>query len=324
MTSLNDKLARARALSWKHFGRKITFYLPGMFRLDGQTGAYRALSITGRRCELRCDHCRGRILETMEAPDTPDDLVSICRRLARTDQGVLISGGCDRRGRLPWPEFIPAIRRIKAETGLYVSVHSGLLDEATARDLKAAGVDQALIDVIGDDETFQKIYHVPFGISVIADTLRALDRAGLPMVPHVVCGLDYGRIRGERRALDMIARHRVEQVVIVSLMRIPGTPAWSASPPAPEEVAEILAEARLKMPETRISLGCARMRGSGKLEMLAIEAGVNRMALPSDEALEKAREYGLTIRYQRTCCSVSMDTSGESWLGPPEGVIIRD
>ena len=45
------------------------------------------------------------------------------------------------------------------------------------------------------------------------------------------------------------------------------------------------------------------------MERLAIDAGVNRMALPSDEAVSHARSYGLEVRYQATCCSVSKDLS---------------
>jgi hypothetical protein len=49
--------------------------------------------------------------------------------------------------------------------------------------------------------------------------------------------------------------------------------------------------------------------------MLAIDAGVNRVALPSDEAVEHARGYGLEIRFQATCCSVSEDLSGHMMQG---------
>ena len=96
-------------------------------------------------------------------------------------------------------------------------------------------------------------------------------------------------------------------MVIVSLMAIPGTQMEKARPPAPEAVADIIAEMRFAMPQTPISLGCARQRGSSRLEVLAIEAGVNRLALPSDEAVASAEAFGLNIRYQKTCCSVSRD-----------------
>ena len=85
--------------------------------------------------------------------------------------------------------------------------------------LKEAGVDQALIDVIGDDETYQKIYHVPFGITKIAESMEAMQRAGLDIAPHVVCGLYYGEIRGEKQAIRMISQFDVSQVIIVSVMK---------------------------------------------------------------------------------------------------------
>jgi len=121
----------------------------------------------------------------------------------------------------------------------------------------------------------------------------------------VVCGLHFGEIRGERRALELISQFDVSRLVIVSVMRLPGKPDTRFGPVPPERVAEIIAAARTLMPHVPISLGCARERGNRKLEKLAIDAGVNRMALPSDEAVEHARGYGLEVRFQATCCSVS-------------------
>jgi uncharacterized radical SAM superfamily protein len=63
------------------------------------------------------------------------------------------------------------------------------------------------------------------------------------------------------------------------------------------------------MPQVAVSLGCARQRGNRRLEVLAIEAGVNHLALPSEEAVERAESYGLDIGYQETCCSVLPDRS---------------
>lgn len=314
MGDLRQKLRTARELSWERFGKKITFYVPGMFSYNGVKGKYPALTITGGECALHCDHCAGKLLETMIPAPGPAQLVETCRRLKENGTlGVLLSGGCDREGRLPWDDFLPAISEIKKETGLYVSVHCGLLNEQTAVDLKKAGVDQALLDVIGDDQTYRDVYHVDFGVSRIVETLEALHRAGLPMIPHVVCGLHYGRIEGEMKAIQMIAPFQPEQVVIVSLMGIPGAPMAKLPGPRAEEIAEIIAEARLKMPGSLISLGCARERGNALIDTLAIEAGVNRMVIPSEEAVALAREYGLEISYQRTCCSVAADFSGKEW-----------
>lgn len=314
MEAAHRRLAAARELSWRHLGRRITFYLPGMFRLDGHTGRYPAVSITGDRCALQCDHCQGKILAGMPPAADPATLVAICRRMA--DQGhigVLISGGCDPDGTVPWKAFLPAIETIKSTTDLLISVHCGLVDPATARDLKQVGVDQALVDVIGDDETYEAVCHVPFGVERIDATLQALSLAQLPIVPHIVCGIAYGQIRGEYAAVDRIARHAIAQLVVVALMRIPGTPAARCEPPKAEQVADLIAAARLKMPTVPISLGCARQRGNSRLEELAIDAGVNKLALPSEQAVARAKQYGLDIHYQATCCSVSGSYLTAGW-----------
>ena len=314
MRDLDERLARARESSWARHGRRITFYLPGMFLCDGVRGSYPALSITGSRCALDCDHCRGSLLTTMIPAEDPETLVRKCRRLAaRGVFGVLISGGCDTEGRLPWQKFLPAVTEVKNATGLYVSVHSGLVDEEIARGLAAAGVDQALIDVVGDDDTYRRVCHVPFGVERIVRSMEHLRDAGLALAPHIVCGLRYGTVHGEREAAGIIGGFRPEQVVVVSYMKIPGTGCGNFRLPAAEEVAGVIADVRLAAPDARVSLGCARERGNSRIDLLAVDAGVNRMALPSDEAVERARHYGLEIRFQRTCCSVSRDLSGEAW-----------
>jgi len=314
MNVLNERLKEARESSWERFGRRITFYLPGMFRCDGVSGKYPAISITGSECALDCDHCGAVLLRSMIPAQTPALLIEKCISLGeKGNHGVLISGGCDEDGRLPWESFLPAIEEAKSKTNLFISVHSGLLDDKTALGLMQAGVDQALIDVIGDDATYRSIYHVKFCVSRIISTLESLQKARLPVVPHIVCGLHYGKMKGEKRAVEFISRFNAEQVVIVSYMRIPGTDTQKFVLPEPEEVANIIAETRFRMPGVRISLGCARQRGNTRLETLAIDAGVNRMALPSEEAIKRAMDYGLDIRYQRTCCSVSQDVSREKW-----------
>lgn len=294
--------------------RAVTFYLPGMFLLRGQRGQYPAVSITSSECALSCDHCKGKILASMMATPSGQSLVELAKRLEeRGQQGVLVSGGCDSQGRLPWPVFLDALAAIKAETSLNLSVHSGLVDDDIARAMAGIGVDEVLIDVIGDDETFRDVYHVDFGVERIENAMRAVREAGLKLVPHVVCGLNHGRMQGEADAVDMIARVGAEQVVVVALMPLPGTPMAKAVPPSAQDVATIFAKARLALPMAKLSLGCARPRGNVLLETLALDMGADRMALPSEEAQEHAVKLGLDIRYQTTCCSMSADTSAVSW-----------
>lgn len=309
-----ELLEQARRISWDKFGKKITFYLPGMFTIDGETGRYPAVSITGSSCALNCDHCGARILETMTNVSSPEQLIEECETLAKKGAlGCLISGGSGADGRLPWDVFAPAIRQVKEKTGLFISVHTGLLDGERAHMLKEAGIDQALIDVVGDQDTFSKIYHIDDGFWRIEETLAALKEAGIQTIPHIVVGLNYGEISGEYKALELIRRYGPACLVIVVFMPIAGTKMETVSPPAPEEVAELIAAARLAMPDTHISLGCARPRSkySERLEELAVDAGVNRMALWSEKALNRARRYGLDIQFTKTCCSFPAEPGGE-------------
>jgi lipoyl synthase len=285
-----------------------------MFCCNGSSGKYPAVSITGSQCQLQCAHCQGKILSPMISAPDPEGLLEVCLELeGKGNLGVLVSGGCDEEGRLPWGAFIPALKEVTRRTGLDVSIHCGFVDEATAFGLKDAGIDQVLIDVIGDDSTYREIYHLESGVSRLLATLKALTGARLTIVPHIVCGLHHGKMKGEKNAIEIVAGLNVPLLVVVSFMRIPNTPMWNVAPPAPEEIVALIAEARLRMPGTEVSLGCARPRGNHRLETLAIDAGVNRMALPSEEALERARFYGLEMLFQKTCCSVTAGTPNESW-----------
>ena len=309
---LAEKLGHAWALSREAFGQEIIFYLPGMFRYNGIAGRYPAVSITGERCELMCEHCKGSLLRTMPDASGPEKLLSMCLELKEAGHhGVLLSGGCDSKGRLPWAQFAEAIARAKEATGLYITVHCGIVGKRDAQLLKDSGVDQALLDVIGDDETYRRIYHSDLNVSDIVGSMQALREAGMDIVPHVVCGLYFGAMRAERKALQMIAPFDVSQVVVVAVM--PQENKGKFVSPSAQEVAELIAEARLMMPKVRLALGCARKRGNVATEILAVKAGINRMAIPSDEAVEAARALGLTTRYQRTCCSVSMDITSDNW-----------
>ena len=305
--SLEELLGRAREMSWRRFGRKVVFYLPGMFRCGDERGKYPAISITGGRCQLQCDHCNASLLQPMIHAETPEDLVRKCLMIHRRgDIGCLVTGGSDLEGRLPWDGFIDAIREVKDRTDLRISVHSGLIDPGTARRLKEAGVDQALIDVIGDDDTLREVYHLPFGTEAVEDSLGALSDAGLEIVPHIVAGLHYGQLRGEYRAIEMIAEHPPSTLVIVVLMSLRNTSMYDVQPPDPDEVARIFATARIRMPDTLISLGCARPRNEYgfQIDERAIDAGVNRIAVQSDPAIHRADAYGLEKVFRYTCCSV--------------------
>jgi uncharacterized radical SAM superfamily protein len=304
--SREGRLRMAALASWERLGREVTFYLPGMIRYGRERGRYPALSISGKECELKCDHCKGVLLKPMIPAASPEELYQKAAGLwKRGTIGCLLSGGADREGRVNWLPYLEAIRRIKGETGLILSIHSGFLDPAMARKLKQAGISQALVDVVGDEETYLRVFHLQQGMVRVRRTMADIKESGMELVPHIVAGIHYGEIRGEYRALELICEYNPQALVFVVLFPFPSTPMAFVKPPDPEDVAELFIYARELMPEVPQSLGCERSRGRDgyKLEKLALMGGVNRMAVQSDRALVMARELGLRIYFQKTCCS---------------------
>lgn len=305
-----ELIEEARRTAHAHHGRTVMMHVPGMFVVDGRRGKYRAVSITGPNCELDCDHCKGSLLRTMPHAETPRELVKFgIAASERCDHGILITGGCDGRGKLPWREFIPAIAELKSLTGLTITVHTGILEDGTAQALKAAGVDQALVDVIGDDDTAREIYHLQEGTAGIRRTLDSLAAAELEIVPHIVFGINYGREKGEMEALALLGRYVLKKYVVVVLMPKRGTPMADITPPRPGRVARFISLARLRYPELYACLGCARPRGryGRELDTLAVRAGVNAVALPSDLAVAEVERIGSRVIWQETCCSLGPD-----------------
>jgi len=293
-----------------HHGSKFTFYLPGMIRYGQERGRYPALSITGNRCALQCEHCRGKLLEPMIAAQTPDRLIEICRRLSKNGaHGILLSGGSDRQGKLPWEIFSSAIKRVKEATPLFISAHTGFCFNASYELLKQAGVTQALIDVMGDEKTATLVYHLN-GLKQVHQALEGIKKSGLELVPHIVGGLFYGKIRAEYEALEIIRQYDPDALVVVALTPLKGTPMAHIESPSPLEIGRLIAHARLLLPEVPISLGCERPRikEGWLMERFAIWAGANRMAIWSQEAVEEAKHLGLTPRFQATCCSLDYCT----------------
>ncbi|RLG30090.1 radical SAM protein, partial [Methanosarcinales archaeon] len=221
------------------------------------------------------------------------------------------------KGRLPWEQYGETIKKITGVTPLFLSAHTGFIEPPAAKSLKQAGVIQALIDVMGDEETATRVYHLS-GLEQVHRSLEGIKKSGLDLIPHIVAGLYYGNIRAEYEALEIIRRYRPKALVIVVLTPLKGTPMFHVSPPSPLEIGRLIARARLTMPEMPISLGCERPRNRDGwvMEKLAIRAGANRMAVWSDSAVQEAKNRGLRPRFQATCCSLSFRPEFDT-TGPP-------
>ncbi|MEM2676062.1 MAG: radical SAM protein [Candidatus Bathyarchaeia archaeon] len=291
--------------------RSICFYAPSFTYYKtayfcSSPKDFPTVSVTGKGCALNCKHCGGKVLETMRPARTIEELYNLCAKLkADGAVGCLISGGCLPDGSVPLDKFTKAIRRVKADFGLTIFAHVGIVNFEKALKLKEAGIDAALIDIIGDDETIREVYNLKVTVNNYEDSLKALSQAGLCFVPHVIVGLHYGRLKGELHALQMISRYKPSALVIIAFMPIRGTIMENVKPPEPLEIAKVLAIARVMLPETPIALGCMRPKGRHRAETdtLAIKAGVDAIAFPSEEAIKYAEAQGYGISFLSHCCA---------------------
>ena len=272
-----------------------------------RSGVFPAFSITGGACALNCEHCRAEILKPMIPAGDPERFAATLRgMIARQGlRGFLLSGGSNRRNEVPFDRYLPVIRALKDEhPQLQVLVHTGLIDAHRAQALKEAGVDVAMLDIIGDEDTIREVYHLDRPVVDFEASLSHLVAAGLTVVPHVVAGLHFGKLRGEHHALDIIARHRTTAAIIVVVMPAFAAPGFGALDP--REGAALFGQARERLADRLLLLGCARPHGAGRitLDVAAILAGFDGVAYPSDEAMHIARLLGRVPDHALSCCGV--------------------
>lgn len=264
------------------------------------------VSVTGKKCRLKCDHCRGILLESMYEAQDPESLYNLALKLKeRGCKGLLVSGGADANGSVPLTEFAPTMARLKHELDFKMAVHTGLVDEKMAHALSEACIDSAMVDIIGADETIREVYHLKASVADYENSLNYLVDRSVKVSPHVVVGLHYGRILGEYNALEIISRYHIASLVLVVLNPMCNTPMVKVIPPSIEDMRGIFAAAREMFPTTPILLGCARPGGKYRLQLdkMALDMGINGIAYPAEGVVQYAGEKGLNSVFSEYCCS---------------------
>lgn len=273
--------------------------------------SFPAFSITAGGCALNCDHCRAKILEPMIPATSPEMLERRVREMVVTQelQGFLLSGGSNKANEIRYERYWPAVERLKRDfPWLRIAVHSALLDRARARAMADAGVDTAMMDVIGSERTIREVYHLDRPVADFEETLAVLCETRMEVVPHIVIGLHYGRVLGEPVALDIVSRHRIHSLVLVVVMPFYAKPGTFATPDA-AEVGRIFLQARRRIPERPVLLGCARPPGMHRrvTDAYAVMAGLDGIAFPADGALAVAHAIGRPADQAHACCSVKTE-----------------
>lgn len=272
-----------------------------------RSAVFPAFSVTGAACALDCAHCQAKILAPMIPAGDPAAFAARLRGMIARDglSGFLLSGGSNRRNEVPFDRYLPAIRAIKDDhPGIQVLAHTGLVDARRAAALKQAGVDVAMLDIIGDADTIRDVYHLGRPVADFEASLAHLVAAGLTVVPHVVAGLHFGALRGEERALEIIARYPTAAAILVVVMPAFATPGFGALDIA--DGAALFGTARQVLHDRLLMLGCARPHGAARVafDVAAVLAGFDGVAYPVDEAMRAARLLGRAPDQALACCGV--------------------
>lgn len=280
--------------------------------------SFPAFSITAGACALNCDHCQAKILEPMIPATSPQMLDQKVRDLVMLQdlQGFLLSGGSNRRNEIKYEKYYPIIEGLKRDfPDLKIAIHSALLDERRAKMMESAGVDTAMMDVIGAQETIRDVYHLERSVDDFEQTLAALCSTSMEVVPHIVIGLHYGQIVGEANALDIVSRHPIHSLVLVVIMPFYAKAGTFVTPDT-SDVGRIFHEARVRLPEKQVLLGCARPPGMHKrvTDAYAVMAGLDGIAFPADGTVAVADAIKRTHHQEHACCSIKIGASAGKQL----------
>jgi len=236
---------------------------------------------------------------------TPNELIAVADRLKATGiKGVLVSGGCDYSGRVPFEPFVNALKYMK-RLGFKVFMHTGVVDKYRAQLLKDVGIDLVLIDAVISDKAIKEVIGLNVHPDTYIDSIKVLKELGLRVVPHMVVGIYKGLPSDEFKVIDLLADIRPDAAVVVVFTPYPGTPLENVNPPSPRYVSKVISYARRKLDDIPLSLGCMRPRTPNYVltEITAINSGFNGIAFPSLQALNYMMRLGINFKVVNECCA---------------------
>ncbi len=293
-SELKEILKLAKYIKTRNFKDDVVFYFTGE--------KFPTISITGYSCKLSCKHCMKNMLKPLHKAMSNEELYNLCKYFYEKNVlGILITGGCEHDATVPVYKYSNAIKKIKENFKYLVVAHTGLIDYEKAKLLVSSGLDGISLDVTAMEEVTEEVYGVRISKTSYKKTLKNFEKAGIKYSsPHVTTGLYYGKLSHELESLKLIRDSiKPTSVVITALMPLKNTPMEKCFVNV-YDVAKVLAIARLMFPDIEIKLGCAHSKGLDryKIEKLAIEAGVNAIAIPTNKIMQDIKNY----KVQNVCC----------------------
>jgi lipoyl synthase len=294
--------------------RPLIFAVPGgkVYIGNGWTNtrsSFLNISITGNSCALQCRHCRGQLLKGMIAVPDSRTLISITEKYMKKKnlKGMLISGGFDREGKLGFSPLAEGMGEIKKRyPQLTVYIHAGFLDGHEASMLKHTGVDAVLVNLINSQKAIEDVYNLR-GRTYrdYLDTIKVLKDHGLKVSPHIIAGLENGRLSGEFEAVEDAVRLGADSIVFAVLKKASRSIDFPASSIPHGEMIRLAGHARRLSADIGLSFGCARppAKDSHLLEIGLIKAGIDSIAFPSEKTVRYAVENKIAHAFIEKCCA---------------------
>jgi hypothetical protein len=272
-------MLKAKSMYESNFGKEITFVLPVKTK---------TISLTKEECALNCAHCNKHWLKGMSSLDDIDNVKS-----------CLISGGCDINGRVPLTENLEVIKNLSKKIKLIA--HTGLISEEDVKKISPF-IDSVSFNLVGDNKTIKEVFGIEKKVDDFVNSYLALKKHA-KVYPHITIGLHAGKIKGEWNALEILKRFGTDAIVFNVLIPTPNTKYSNIEPPKIKEVLKIISSTRLNFPNTPIYLGCMRPKGKYRRQLDEKVIGlVNRVVMPADTAIKKAKELDYKIKKFEECC----------------------
>ncbi|GAA0863393.1 radical SAM protein [Paraclostridium tenue] len=283
----NEKIKLAYETKLKNFGYDIEFAYPNQTL---------ALSTTDNECRLGCAHCNGQYLKNMiPISDYEKNLNK------RYITSILLSGGCNHGGDVPIEIYIDIIKKLK-DKGYKLNSHIGLMNKENIKKI-CKYLDYVSFDLVFDEDTIKEVYKMNKSKNEYISTYEYIQQY-TNVAPHICIGLKGGKIKGEYEIIEYLKENRPNQLTFIVLIPTKNTEYENVKPPQISEVADLLCEARLNLPKTKINLGCMRPRGEYRnlLDSIALECGINKIVLPSRKCRELVKEMKLNVIESKECC----------------------
>ncbi len=222
--------------------------------------------------------------------------------------GMLISGGFDHGGKLPVKNILAGIKELKSKYPfLTIYIHTGFLDTKEAAALKDSGVDAVLVNLIGSLKAIREVYNLEDRTySDYLDTIKVLKDQGLKVSPHIVIGLEDGKLSCEFKTVKDALALGVDSLVFVILKKASKTVDFTSSKVPDDDIIRLVKYARGLSGDIPLSFGCARPSGKNRhpLEIELIKAGIDSIAFPSERTIRFAVENKIAHTFVEKCCAI--------------------